>query len=95
MVYLSLIKINKMLVIQIQKALDNIIKLIDPSIDSFSQDSFKKLTEEQKQMKIEDIRQEKLQQIKLIRKYVIFTAASGLNTMGKKVPMPPDPDKIK
>lgn len=43
MVYLSLIKINKMLVIQIQKALDNIIKLIDPSIDSFSQDSFKKL----------------------------------------------------
>ena len=75
----------------------SIIKIYNADLESLitNQDSFKKLTEEQKQMKIEDIRQEKLQQIKLIRKYVIFTAASGLNTMGKKVPMPPDPDKIK
>lgn len=32
-----------MLVEQIQRTLDNIIKLIDPSVDSFSQESFKKI----------------------------------------------------
>jgi hypothetical protein len=75
----------------------SIINIYNLDLESLiiNQDSFKKLTEEQKQMKIEDIRQEKLQQIKLLRKYVIFTAASGLNTMGTKVPMPPDPDEIK
>jgi hypothetical protein len=75
----------------------SIINIYNLDLESLitNQDSFKKLTDEQKQIKIEDIRQEKLQQIKLIRKYVIFTAASGLNTMGKKVPMPPDPSEIK
>jgi hypothetical protein len=78
-------------------AKQSIINIYNADLESLiiNQDSFKKLTAEQKQMKIEDIRQEKLQQIKLMRKYVVFIAASGLSTMGKKVPMPPDPSEIK
>ena len=74
-----------------------IINIYNADLESLikDKDSFKKLTEEEKEIRIEDIRQEKLQSIKLIRKLVIFTAASGLNTMGKKVVIPEEPEENK